>query len=117
MQSIAAEDDHLVEEMLALQHERQHEFLLNMCHPLDDYVDSGALDQSDSDAIRDSLFASLNDEVSRSVETSGVVVTDLDHFDELLLSILRDTDLWNQMEKERDRLMMEASASLATSSS
>lgn len=118
LQSIAAQDDARVhEEMVALQQDRQREFLDNMCQPLEDYMHSGALTESDTENILHALFDSLNGVVDRRVERSGVVVEDLDHFDELLLNILRDKSLWEQMEKERDRLVMSASASSSTTAS
>ena len=82
--------------MTALQHDRQREFLDNLCQPLEDYMTSGALTEADTESILHNLFATLQSTVDGLVARSGVRPEDLDHYDELLLSLLRDRGLWAQ---------------------
>ncbi len=97
------------EEMAQEQEIRQREFLDYICEPFEDYLESGAITDSDTTGILQSLYNSLKSHVDAQVARSSF--SNVDEFDTILLNILRDDDLRESMEKERDRLVMLASGS------
>ena len=97
------------EEMAQEQEIRQREFLDYICEPLEDYLESGALTDSDTTGILQSLYDSLKGHVD--VQVSRANFSNVDEYDTILLNILRDDSLRERMEKERDRLVMLASGS------
>ena len=97
------------EEMAHEQESRQREFLDHICEPLVDYLDSGALTDSDTTSILQALHDSLKDHVDAQVARSSF--SNIMEFDDLLLNILRDDELRENMERERDRLILLASGS------
>ena len=97
------------EEMAQEQEIRQREFLDYICEPLEDYLESGALTDSDTNGILQSLYDSLKGHVD--VQVSRANFSNVDEYETILLKILRDDSLRERMEKERDRLVMLASGS------